>query len=71
MVKETPPMNSIEKKLLMPASWIGNTEKENEKVNEPEWENITVKARQIAHTMTRVHATWMQRGFCVHKSMCT
>ena len=55
----------------MPASWIGNTEKENEKVNEQEWENITVKARQIAHTVTSMHATWTQRGFYVHESICT
>ena len=49
MVKETPPKDSIgkswkgiwgkEKACNMTASWIGNTKKENEKVNEQEWEN--------------------------------
>ena len=46
MVKETPPKDSIEKfwkeiwgeekTCNMSASWIGNTEKENEKVNKQE-----------------------------------
>ena len=46
MVKETPPKDSIEKfckriwgeekACSMSASWIGNTEKENEKVNKLE-----------------------------------
>ena len=50
MVKEAPSKDSIEKfwkKIWgeqkasnMSAGWIGNTEKENEKVKE--WENITV-----------------------------
>ena len=34
----------------MTASWIGNTEKENEKVNEQEWENITVLEPKAALT---------------------
>ena len=32
----------------MSASWIGNTEKENEKVNEQEWKNITVHKLKVA-----------------------
>ena len=32
------------------ASWIGNMEKENEKVKEQEWQNITVRELQAALT---------------------
>ena len=52
MVKETPPKGSTEKfwkgiwgekkTCNMSASWIRNSERENEKVKEQEWENITV-----------------------------
>ena len=34
----------------MSASWIGNKEKENEKVKEQEWENITVLELMAALT---------------------
>ena len=50
MVKEAPPKGSIEKfwkgisgeksACNIYASWIENTEKENEKVKEQKWENI-------------------------------
>ena len=52
MVKEKSPKDSIEnfqkgiwgkkEACNMSASWIGNMEKENEKVKEEEWQNITV-----------------------------
>lgn len=51
MVKETAPKDSIEKfckgiwreekAFIMSASWIGNTEKESERVNKQEWKKIT------------------------------
>ena len=60
MVKETAPKDSIEKfwkriweqkkACNMSASWIGNMEKENEKVKEQEWENITVLELRAALT---------------------
>ena len=60
MVKETPPKDSIEKfckriwgeekACSMSASWIGNTEKENEKVNKLEQENIIVLELKAALT---------------------
>ena len=63
MVKETPPKDSIEKfwkgmwgeekACNTSASWIGNTEKENEKVNEQEWENITVLEPKTALTKSQ------------------
>ena len=37
----------------MSASWIGNMEKENEKVKEKEWENITVFELKAALTNPR------------------
>ena len=52
MLKKTPPKYSIEKLCKgiwgekkacnMSASWIGNIEKGNEKLNEEKWENITI-----------------------------
>ena len=50
MVKEAPPKDSIKKfwkgiwggECNNSASWIGNTEKENEKVKDQELENTTV-----------------------------
>ena len=51
MVKETAPKDIIEKfckgiwreekAFIMSASWIGNTEKESERVNKQEWKKIT------------------------------
>ena len=29
------------------------------------------RARQIAHTVTSMHAMCVQRGFCMHKIACT
>ena len=37
----------------MSTSWIGNTEKENEKVKEQEWENITVLELKAAFTKSQ------------------
>ena len=34
----------------MSASWIGNMEKGNEKLNEQKWENITVLEQKAALT---------------------
>ena len=61
MAKETPPKDSIEKfwkgiwgeekACNMSASWIRNTERENEKVNEQERENIT--ALELKATLTK------------------
>ena len=52
MVKEAPPRDSVEKfwkwiwgeekACNISASYIENVEKENEKINEQEWENITI-----------------------------
>ena len=63
MVKEAPPKNSIGKfwkgiwgeKIAcnMSASWIGNMEKENEKVKEQEWEIITVPELKAALTKSQ------------------
>ena len=63
MVKETLPKDSIEKfskgtwgekkACNMSASWVGNMEKGNEKVKEPEWENITVLELKAALTMSQ------------------
>ena len=63
MVKETPPKDSIEKfwkgiwgeekACNMTANWIENTEKENEKVNEQEWENIIVLELKVALTKSQ------------------
>ena len=63
MVKETPTKDSIEKfwkgiwgekkACNMSASWIGNIEKGNEKVNEQEWENITVLELKAALTKSQ------------------
>ena len=61
MVKETTPKDSIKKfwkgiweerkACNMSASWIGNTEKENEKVNEQKWEDMTVL--ELKATLTK------------------
>ena len=63
MVKETPPNDSIEKfwkgiqrekeACNMSASWIGNMEKENEKVKVQEQENITVLELKAALTKSQ------------------
>ena len=63
MVKETPPNDSIEKfwkgiwrekkACNMSASWIGNMEKENEKVKVQEQENITVLELNAALTKSQ------------------
>ena len=63
MVKETPPKQSIEKfwegiwreekACNMSVSWIGKTEKENEKVNEQEWENIIALVLKAALTKSQ------------------
>ena len=60
MVKEEPPKDSTEKfwkgiwgeikACNMSASWIGNMEKENEKVKEQKWEIITVLELKAALT---------------------
>ena len=41
------------KKLVMSASWIGKMEKENEKVKEQEWENITTLELKAALTKSQ------------------
>ena len=41
------------------ASWIGNMEKENEKVKEQEWQNITVRELQAALTKSQ---RWKSSG---------
>ena len=33
--------------------------------------DLLARAQQIAHTVTSVHAKCTQRGFCMHKIMCT
>ena len=33
--------------------------------------NSYIKARQIVSTVTSVHATCTQKGFCVHEITCT
>ena len=63
MAKEIPPKVSIEKfwkdiwgeekACNISASWIGNKEKENEKVKEQEWENITVLELKEALTKSQ------------------
>ena len=43
----------------MSTTWIGNTEKENEKVKEQEWENITVLELKAAFTKSQ---KWKSSG---------
>ena len=75
MVKETPPKDGIEKfwkgiweekkACNMFASWIGNMEKENEKLKEQEWEKITVLELKAAMTSPRNgnHLEWTKFQF--------
>ena len=42
-----------EKACNISTSWIGNAEKENEKVNEQKWENITVLGLKAALTKSQ------------------
>ena len=63
MVKETPPKDNMEKfqkgiwgkekPYNMSARWIENTEIENRKVNEQEWESITVFELKAALTKSQ------------------
>ena len=41
------------------------------KIDEPTERVNSIRAQQIARTVTSVHATCTQRGFRMHKIMCT